>query len=487
VDKVTPALVGAMSARYFVRDNRVVGLFIPEDRPQRAEIPATPSPAQALASFKPKAQGDQGEAFDPSQDNITRRSRVVNFGDLKIALLPKKNRGETVNVSMSFHWGDEKSLFNRSMAESLSMAMLARGTSKYTRRQLDDEMTRLKMTGGLTSFQTTRKHLSEALQLVAHVLKEANYPESEFEELKRQTLTGLESQLDNPDALSRDALAAHFNTYPEGDPRFHTPLAERIRQVKATTLDDARNYYREFLGTARGEIAVIGDFDAAAAEADLKQLFPDFASKAPWARVDREYRPVTAARKVIDTPDKENAYLRGRMEFPLRDDDPEAAALFAANYIFGGSSGLSNRLMARLRQKEGISYGVGASLGMSSREKLTTWSVGILSAPQNVARAEQAFREELERARRDGFTAAELAEAQKGIIQTRAITRSQDGALANGWTSNLDLGRTWQFSKDFEAKILALTPEQVNAAFRKFIDPAQLTLIVAGDAKKGVK
>jgi zinc protease len=67
------------------------------------------------------------------------------IGELKVALLPKKNRGQTVNVAISFRWGDEDSLRNRDMAGALAMAMLARGTSQLTRQQIADELTRLKI------------------------------------------------------------------------------------------------------------------------------------------------------------------------------------------------------------------------------------------------------------------------------------------------------------------------------------------------------
>lgn len=106
-------------------------------------------------------------------------------------------------------------------------------------------------------------------------------------------------------------------------------------------------------------------------------------------------------------------------------------------------------------------------------------------APQNAVRAERAVREEIERARRDGFTAREVAEAKKGIVETRAVARAQDGAVASRWTSLLDLERTWQFSREFEARLVAVTPAQVTAAFRKYIDPEQLTLVIAGDTGKG--
>lgn len=485
--RITSAEIDAAAARYFVRDNRVVGFFIPEDAPRRAEIPAAPAAAAVLADYKPSAAGQAGEAFDPSQDNIDKRTRVVTFGDLKVALLPKKNRGETVNVRTNFRWGDVTTLTGRSIEGDLAGAMVSRGTDKLTRQQIADEMTRLQMTGGLLGFQTTRKHLPDSLTLLADVLRGANFPPAEFQQLQRETVTGLSSQLDNPETLSRDALATHFNTYPAGDPRYYTPLKQRIDDIGKAQLDSVRKFYTDFYGTARGEISIVGDFDEKQIEPLLKELFASWASKAPYARVEREYREVKPVRIVIDTPDKENAVFRARLDFPLRDDDPDAPALLLANEILGGGSGLSNRLMVRIRQKDGLSYGVGSGVSLGSRERYSAFTVGGLAAPQNVTRAEQAARQEIERALKEGFTAAEVEDAKKGLLQSRALNRAQDPVVASGWISNLDLGRTYAFSKQFEERLRGVTTEQVNAAFRKYIDPAKMTFVVAGDAKKGAR
>jgi zinc protease len=140
-----------------------------------------------------------------------------------------------------------------------------------------------------------------------------------------------------------------------------------------------------------------------------------------------------------------------------------------------------------LRQKDGLSYGVGAGLGVGSRERLATFSIGGIAAPQNVGKAEQALREELERARKDGFTAAEVDDAKKGLLQSRLLNRSQDAVVTSSWIGNLDLGRTFEFSKQFEDRLRAVTVEQVNAAYRKYIEPEKMTFVIAGDAKKGAK
>ena len=484
LEQITAAQVDAAASRYFVRDNRVLGTFIPEDAPQRAVVPQAPSAAELLAGFKAREKGDAGEVFEPSHENIGARTRIKTFGDLKIALLPKRNRGRTVNVAMSFRWGDESALAQRNVAGTLAIAMLARGTGQMSRQQIADEITRLKIRGSLTYFETSRDQLPEALRLVAHLLRDASFPAAEFEELKREYLTTLQSQLDSPEALASDAMRAHFNTYPPGDPRYHIPLAERIEAVRRTTLDDVVRYHRELIGTARGEIAIVGDFDEQAIEKELRQQFPGYLSRSPYGRVDREFRPVKAERIVIDTPEKENAFILARSDFSLRDDDADTPALYVANNIFGSSSGLSSRLMDRLRQKEGLSYSATSSLSMGSRTRLSTWSMTAMVAPQNAASAEAAFLDELRRAQRDGFTAQEVAEAKKGILESRAVSRSQDSAVASRWKSYLDLGRNWQFSQDFEARVMALTPGEVNAAFRKYIDPKQLTLVVAGDTSR---
>ncbi len=418
--RISSTEVDAAAARYFVRDNRVVGFFVPEDTPQRAEIPAAPAVTALLADYRPSAQGQTAEAFEPTQDNIDKRTRIVTIGDLKIALLPKKNRGETVNVRTNFRWGDVATLSGRSIEGEMAGSMLTRGTDKLSRQQIADEMTRLQMTGGLMGFQTTRTHLPESLKLLSDVLRNASFPATEYEQLQRETLTGLSSQLDNPETLSRDVLSAHFNTYPPGDPRYYLPLKQRIEAVGKTPLDAVRKYHADFYGTARGEISIVGDFDDKAIEALLKERFAGWASKAPYDRVDREFRDVKPARLVIDTPDKENAVFRARLAFPMRDDDPDAAALMIADEIFGGGSGMSNRLMVRLRQKDGLSYGVGSGLALGSRERLATFSIGGIAAPQNVGRAEQAVREELERARKEGFHRGRSRRCQEGSVAVAA-------------------------------------------------------------------
>jgi len=320
------------------------------------------------------------------------------------------------------------------------------------------------------------------------VLREANFPATEFDQLKRQMITGLQSRLSDPEARAADALARHFNTYPPGDPRAYIPLEERIKAIEAATLEEVRRFHAGFWGTARGEIAIVGDFDDKAVEPLINELFAGWASKAPYARVLSEPRDVPATRIAINTPDKENATYRARINLVLRDDDPDYAPLVVADHVFGGGGLLSNRLIERVRQREGLSYGAGSWLVVGSRDRAASWQLYGIVAPQNVARFEQAVREEIDRMLRDGLSDKEVADARAGLLQERLLNRSADSTLASVWSDYLDLDRAFTtFSLAFEERVKSLTTAEVNAALRRHIDPAKMTVVVAGDASKGAK
>ena len=491
-ETMTAAQVAEVAAKYYRRDNRVVGLFQPEDAPQRAEIPAAPAVADVLKDFKGKQATSVAEAFDPSNVNIDARTRRIEVGGLKVALLSKKTKGETVNLGMRLRSGDEKSLFGKGTIGSMTGQMLSRGTGKFTRAQLADEYDKLKVAGGVNglsaNFQTTRSNLVAAIKLAAHVMREPGFPESEFEQLKKQTLTGIESQKSDPQALAGVALAKHFNIFPRGDLRYASSFEEAEEDAKAVTLQQVKDYHKTFYAAAKGEIAIVGDFDEAAVTQAIREAFGDWKGGVPYVRFSNPYRDIAPANRALETPDKENATFSARVNVNMNEDDPDYAALFLANHIMGGgAAGFDSRLMARIRVKDGLSYGVGSGLSVPSTDRGASWRAGAIAAPQNIAKVEAAFKEELARALKDGFTAAEVTAAKSGALQNRLQSRAQDAALAGGWVNNLDLGKTFAWSKQFEDKISSLTAEEVSAAFRKHVDPDKITIVKAGDFAKAAK
>lgn len=483
VRSITSAEVAAAAGRYFKRDNRVTGTFIPDNAPERAQVPPAPSVASLLANYKPAAASLSSENFEPTQENILKRTTVTTAGGVQLALLPKKNRGEMVSVDLRQHVGDEKNMFGKSTIAGLTAAMLTRGTSRYTRAQLSDEFERLKISGGLTHFDTTRANLPEALKLVAHVLREANFPQAEFEQLRQQTLVSLESSRNEPAAVAQRALGLHFNLYPRGDVRAETTLAEDIADVQGAKLADLQAFHKAYYGTTPAQMAIVGDFDAKAIAPLVDELFGNWKAEQAVAPILSRYAEVAPLRQMLDTPDKENGVYAARLNLDLNLNDPDYPALMLANYIFG-EGGLRSRLMDRIRQKDGLSYGGGSNIEPGDFDRAGSFTINAIAAPQNLKRLDAAIQEELLRARKDGFTAAELANAKSGLMQQRVQNRTDDGALAAGWSTYLYQGRTYAWSAQFEQKLMAVTLPELNAAFRKAIDPAKLSVVMAGDVKK---
>jgi zinc protease len=480
---ITSQQVSEAAARYLRRDNRTVGRFLPEEALLRAEITPAPEAAEVLKGFKGKPSNLSAESFDPSQANIMARTERTTIGGLKVALLPKKNRGETVAVDLRLHWGNSDNLFGKEMIPAMTGAMLMRGTSQYNREQLSDAFDKLKMTGSVYHFTTTRTHLAEALRLASHVLQEANFPAAEFEQLRQQTIVGIEAGRNDPQGLAGRAMEQHFNLYPKGDVRASATIDEQIAQASSITLDQVKQFHRDFFGASQGELAIVGDFDAPAIKAVLATSFAPWKSAAAYARIATRNFDVAPLRSSIDTPDKEGGFFAARMNLDLRTDDADYPALMLANTIFG-DGGLKSRLMDRIRQKDGLSYGGGSNLSAGEFDRAGAFSISAIAAPQNLKKLEVAVREELARALKDGFSAEEVAGAKSGLLQQRSNNRAQDGIVASGWSGFLYLDRTFAWSAQFEDRLKALSVAEVNAAFRKAIDPSKLSVVTAGDASK---
>ena len=480
---ISAADVARVSGLYLRRDNRVTGFFTPDDAPRRAELPAAPSVASLLRDFKPRAATLVSEDFAPTQDTIMKRTRLLTAGGVKLALLAKKNRGEAVSVELVQHFGDAQNLFGKGALPALTDAMLMRGTSKYSRIELADAFDKLRITGSVHHFETTRANLAGALRLVAHVLKEPAFPAAEFEQLRQHTLVGIESSRSEPQEVAARALAGHFNLYPRGDIRAETSIEEDLFDTRAATLDQVRAFHREFYGTTPAELAIVGDFDPDAIVPLVDELFGHWVAPAHVAPVLRRHADVAPSRLVLDTPDKENGFYTARLNLDLNIEDADYPALMLANYLFG-EGGMKSRLMDRIRQKDGLSYGGGSQLVAGELDRAGMFGISAICAPQNLRKVEAAVREELAGALQGGFTQAELAGAKSGLLQQRMQNRSEDPVLAAGWAEYLYRGKTFEWSRQFEQKLAAVTLAQLNDAWRRAIDPAKLSVVMAGDPQK---
>jgi zinc protease len=488
--KVTVEDVQRVATKYLQPSNRTLGLFVPTPKPDRAEIPGTPNVADALKDYMGGAPVEKGEVFDPAPANIDSRTTRPDVGGVKLALLPKKTRGGAVVLTMTLRFGDVTSKLGRRVAAELAGDMLMRGTTAHTRQQLSDEFDKLKadvsIGGGSSagvSVETTRDNLPAVLKLVAEVLRTPSFPASEFELVRQEWLAGIEAQRSDPDAIAFNALGRYMHPRPKDDIRYMPTLDEEAAEIKSATLDEAKKFYQDFYGASNSELAVVGDFDPKAIQQLVADLFGAWKSPKPFTRIAETYEDIPAMAKSFETPDKANAVFLASERLNIRNDDPDWPALVLGNYMLGGGF-INSRLAVRIRQKDGLSYGVGSSVSSNALDRDGQFTANAIYAPENAAKLEAAFKEEIARMLKDGFTPAEVTAAKSGYLQSQQVTRAQDRSVAGKLANYRFLNRTLAWDADYEKKIAALTPAEILAAMRKHLDPAKLTIIKAGDFAK---
>nr|WP_175429086.1 pitrilysin family protein [Lysobacter enzymogenes] len=370
--------------------------------------------------------------------------------------------------------------------------MLMRGGGGLSREQIDARFQALKTAarvgGGPQSasigLTTRRDQFADALALAAKLLREPAFPEGEFEQYRRQAITGVEASRQEPGTLAGQAMARHFDPWPAGHPLRYRDLDESLAALKSAKLDDLRAFHREFYGSAEGEIAVVGDFDPEAVKRQVQALFAAWKPGHAYAPIATAYTAVAPERRALEAPDKANGVLLARANVSLKETDADYPALVVANYILGGG-GMKSRLSDRIRQKDGLSYGVGSDLDADAsrdgRDDAGAWTVQAIAAPQNLDKVEAAMREEFARLIAAGVDAAELRDAVSGLLTQRRQARASDGTVAGLLGRNLFFDRTMQFSADLDAKFKALTVDAVNAAIRRHLKPADFSVYLSGD------
>jgi len=502
IEKVTPEQVQEVAAKYLTPSNRTVGFFIPASKPERTPVPSTPDVAKLVEGYKGRELKATGESFDVSPMAIEARvQRPEPIEGVKLALLPKKTRGEAVHAQLTLRYGTAESLKGQVTAASLLPGLMLRGTKQLTRQQIQDLLDKnfarlgtgmggMRLGGGASAgsltftIQTKRANLPAVLEILRQVLREPTLPEGEFEVMRNERLSGLEQSRTDPMQLGITELRRILTKYPPDDVRYNPTIEEEIQRLKEVSVEQVRSLYKDFLGASHGELAIVGDFEPSEALSVLTRTFEGWKNAQAFARVERQFQEGLKASKVtLETPDKANAAFFAGLTFPLKDTSPDFPALLAGNYILGGGS-LSSRIADRLRQKGGLSYTAASMFGASPLDELANFIALAIYNPVNVEKVVGGVEDEIDKILRDGVTPAELKRAQDGYLQQQTVMRTNDNMLASSLAENLFIGRTMEFQAQQESKLKSLSVEEVNAALRKYIDPKRLSVVTAGDFKK---
>jgi zinc protease len=494
LDQLTLADVQACLKKYYLTSNRTVGVFIPDKSAERVVVPERPDVAALVKGYKGRSTVAETGTFEATIPNIKKSTDYGSVpGGMQYALLKKPVKGDKVFANFIFKIGDEGSLTGKNSIPMLTAAMLRTGTTTRTKKDINDQLDKLKSSinvssgsGGSTisvSLVTDKENCMAALDVLGDVLLHPVFDSNEFSKLVIDIGADFDQNLSNPQYVAIMAYRQKTTPYAKGHPLYPETLDEQAADLKAAQLADLRAFYHDFYGADHGYVSFLGDIDGAAIKGWMGNTLGAFKSKKPYAPIEQRVADAKGDIQSIVIKDKKNAMLYGGIPIALKESDPDYVALDLANEMLGGGAFISSRIATRLRENEGMSYGAGTFVSASYKYSVGSWGVYAIFNPMYKNRLDSAFKDEVKKALQGGFTADELKKAVGSWLQSRKTLLGVDQYLGSHLASYLEEGKDLSFDTDYEDKAKALTVDQVNAALKKYVSADKITLIYVGDFK----
>jgi zinc protease len=494
LDQLTLADVQACLKKYYLTSNRTVGVFIPDKSAERVVVPERPDVAALVKGYKGRATVVETGTFEATIPNIKKSTEYGTIsGGMQYALLKKPVKGDKVFANFIFKIGDEGSLTGKNSIPMLTAAMLRTGTTTRTKKDINDQLDKLKSSinvssgsGGSTisvSLVTDKENCMAALDVLGDVLLHPVFDSNEFSKLVIDIGADFDQNLSNPQYVAIMAYRQKTTPYAKGHPLYPETLDEQAADLKAAQLADVRAFYNDFYGADHGYVSFLGDIDGGAIKGWIGKTLGTFKSKKPYVPIEQRVADAKGDMQSIVIKDKKNAMLYGGIPIALKESDPDYVALDLANEMLGGGQFISSRIATRLRENEGMSYGAGTFVSASYKYSAGSWGVYAIFNPMYKNRLDSAFKDEVKKALQGGFTADELKKAVGSWLQSRKTLLGVDQYLGSHLASYLEEGKDLSFDTDYEDKAKALTVDQVNGVLRKYINPDKMTLVYAGDFK----
>ncbi|MCQ8116421.1 M16 family metallopeptidase [Methylomonas rosea] len=448
------------------------------------------------ASLPASAPTYPPEAASPASNDATaaaldaQMERFTIHESLAVALWPKPIPTGRVQGLWNLRMGTAESMFGKRILADVTGSLLAHGSNTLDRQQWFDRLVALDAHLSMTPaddrlsirFDLPAKSLPEFLGILIDVLRNPAWPEQGFTEVRNRLQVAYQSQGAKPQVVAEEALTAFTNQYPIGDIRREPGIVEALAALERIELTDVKAFHADYYGT-NGELILSGEFDVKATRRQLESLLGSWHSKQAYQRPPVPYAALAPGQHFIAVPEGAHGIYTAQLRRPLQADDTDAMALALVNFVLGEDV-LQSRLGQRLRQQEGISYGVASKMSASAFEPRATLTINATYAPSLRQQLSKAVHEELALLVKNGLTEAELNSAKDNWRHRNDLSKLDHDKLFAKLNLLLRLRRDMQYYAELNTRVEALTLAQVNEAIARHVNPDELLEIFV-DAEIG--
>ncbi len=370
---------------------------------------------------------------------------------------------------------------------SLTGMLLDEGTSKHSGNEIATLIEgvggNLELSASGGSMRVLAPDRDLGLGLLLECLSQANFPEDAFQRKKQQLLSAIDEAEQQPE--SKAAMEFHAEIY--GKHPFGRPSLGRRKTVESLTARDCAAFHHRLFVPNNVVMAVVGDFDSEKLIADFTRLTADWKSgPLQKPRPPEVTKPAQFAQKIISMP--QAVQLHFYMGEPgIRRNNPDYFKLLVMDYVLGTGPGFTDRLSARLRDREGLAYTVSANVSSSASEEPGIFRCYIGTDPENFDRVKKEFLEELKRIREEKPKTEEVEDAKRYLLGSLPFHFTTNNAIAGQLLAVERFGLGFDYLQQYRKAVAAVTPEDVQAVARKYIDPEHMVLVAAGALDKDGK
>ena len=371
---------------------------------------------------------------------------------------------------------------------TLSGMMLDRGTLSRDKfaiaQQLDDVGASIAFNVGTQSLSISAKclkhDLSMVIGLIADELRNPKLQAEEFAKAKQQLIGSIQASSQSTDARAHEAFTRA--AFPAGHPNHPAGSAEMLASAKRVTLEDVRAFQAKYYGPEHMTLVLVGDVDATAQE-QIGKAFAGWKGGQSFIRVAHAASPA-AADLSVPLSDKPSVSVILGQPTGLQYRDADALALRVGTAILG--HGFTGRLMSTVRDKEGLTYGIGAGVADDSIVD-GGWNISATFAPALLDKGIASTRRELQHWWQDGVTERELSDRKQGLIGGYQVGLASSAGIAAAIVSALQRGYDLSWLDQYPEAVRALTVEQINHSIRAHLDPTKMVLVRAGSVGTPIK
>jgi zinc protease len=362
---------------------------------------------------------------------------------------------------------------------NLMMALIEEGAGNRDARAFQEAREDLAASFGFDAYDDSvsisatmlSENRDEAVALLREALVEPRFDADAVERVRGQVLSIIASDAQDPSTIASDAFyAAAYPDHPYG-----TSLNGTAESVGALTREDLVQAHADTFVKSRVYVGAVGDITAEELGPLLDELLGELPEEGPALPAHVDFPGEPGGVTVIDYPTPQSVALFGQRG--LTRDDPDYFAAYILNHILGGG-GFESRLMSEIRERRGLTYGIGTYL--VPRDYSELWLGSVASANGTVAEAIAAVREEWARIAAEGVTPEELAAAKTYLTGEYPLRFDGNGEIAGILVGMQMIDLPPDYVVNRNAYVEAVTIDDIRRVAAELLDADALRFTVVG-------